>query len=67
MNAVVALNVGRVRTIPEQRVIHSPVQFDPELPDNRAHTDVAGPKESDPEVRRLFVRIATLVLALPPA
>jgi hypothetical protein len=67
MNAVVALNVGRVRTIPEQRVIHSPVQFDPELPDNRAHTDVAGPKESAPEVRRLFVRIATLVLALPPA
>ncbi|HKG24248.1 MAG TPA: hypothetical protein VKB09_01305 [Thermomicrobiales bacterium] len=25
MNAVIALNVGQVRAIPEQRVVHSPV------------------------------------------
>lgn len=65
MNAVVALNVGQVRAIPEQRVVHTPVQDDPVLPDNRAHSDIAGPKETDPEIRRLFVRISTLVLALP--
>jgi hypothetical protein len=65
MNAVIALNAGQVRAIPEQHVVHSPVQHDPVLPDNRAHTDIAGPKEADPEIRRLFVRIASLVIALP--
>lgn len=66
VNAVVALYVGEVRAIPEQHIVHSPVQDDPVLPDNRAHTDIAGPKETDPEIRRLFVRIASLVLSLPP-
>lgn len=63
-NAVVALHAGQVRTIPDQEIRHSPVHNHPELPDNRAHTDVYGPKEQDPEVRRRFQRIARFVLPL---
>lgn len=58
-NAVVALTVGDVRTIPGQRVEHSPTI------DNRAHTDVWGAKSHDPEVRRRYSRIARMVLSLP--
>jgi hypothetical protein len=63
-NAVIALNVGQVRMIPDQVVQHSPVFGHPDLPDNRAHTDILGSKEHDPEVRRRFQRIAIIVLSL---
>lgn len=36
---VLGMNVGAVRAIPHQVVRHTP------LPENRAHTDVLGPKE----------------------
>jgi hypothetical protein len=44
---VVSFSVGAVRSIPWQIVEHSPVFNDPEpndIPNNRAHTDVFGPK-----------------------
>jgi hypothetical protein len=63
-NAVIAMNVGAVRAIPEQSVVHSPIRGYPELPDNRAHTDVFGPKERDPKTRLQFLSVATMVLAL---
>lgn len=63
-NAVIALDVGRVHTIPDQVVIHSPVAGHSDVDDNRAHTDVRGSKEHDPEVRRRFQRIASIVLPL---
>ena len=63
-NAVIAMNVGQIRAIPEQRVQHSPVFGHPELPDNRAHTDVYGPKERDSETRLRFLEVSTIVLPL---
>lgn len=51
-NAVVRMNVGRVRDIPEQRVVHTPDAT------NRAHTDVEGIK--DAEVRVLLRREAVI-------
>lgn len=56
-NAVVEMNVGRIRTIPGQRVEHRP------FPDNRAHTDVLG--EDDEEVRTVLRRFAEIVLPFP--
>ncbi len=53
-NAVVSMNVGRVRAIPGQIVQHAP------LPDNRAHTDVIGKK--DAEARVLFSRCCSMVI-----
>ncbi len=50
-NAVIQMQVGDVRKIPGQQVQHTP------LPDNRAHTDVLGEKDRDPEVRIKFRRI----------
>lgn len=65
-NAVGRFHVAAVREIPEQVVVHSPIQHHPTLPDNRAHTDVAGPKEtSDLDVQDEFSRICDIVLALP--
>jgi len=62
-NAVGQLGVSEVRRIPEQTVIHSPIQFDDFLPDNRAHTDVRGPKEdTDLDVQDQFTRICRIVL-----
>jgi hypothetical protein len=58
-NAVIAMNVGGVRSVPQQMVPHSP------LPTNRAHTDVVGPKRTLPEARIQLGRIARLVIALP--
>lgn len=49
---VVGLRVGAVRKIPQQVVLHSP------LPENRAHTDVRGPKGTD-EVIDGFVAAST--------
>jgi hypothetical protein len=63
LNAVIELAVGIVRAIPEQVVRHAPIQDDPNLPDNRAHTDVAGPKETgDLEIQDTYSRIARLVI-----
>lgn len=47
---VVSLLVRKVRDIPLQCVVHTPVCRDPEdqkNPNNRAHTDVRGPKSKD--------------------
>lgn len=48
--AIVAMNVGDVRDVPAQTVVHSP------QPDNRSHTDVIGDKRL-PEVRVKFGRL----------
>lgn len=61
-NGVIALVVGHVREIPNQRVAHTPIQGRSDIPDNRAHTDVYGPKEDDPEIQALFARRCRLVL-----
>ena len=58
------MNVGQVRAIPGQTVRHSPLFDHPDLPDNRAHSDVLGSRMQNPEVRVLFGRIATIVLRL---
>lgn len=63
-NAVIAMNVGAVRAIPAQRVRHSPIFGAPDLADNRAHTDVHGSKERDPETRIRFLHVAAIVLPL---
>jgi hypothetical protein len=61
-NAVLAMNVGAVRVIPGQTVVHAPIQGEPEIPDNRAHAEVFGPKNI--ETRAYFIEIARLVIAL---
>ena len=61
-NGVIELVVGRVRQIPQQTVEHTPIQGRADVPDNRAHTDVFGPKEEDPEIQVLFSRQSRLVL-----
>lgn len=48
-NGVVALMVSGVRSLYQQEVVHSPWYRDPEVsenPNNRAHTDVTGPKSA---------------------
>jgi hypothetical protein len=67
VNGVVELSVTDVRGIPEQTVVHTPIQNhpDPGIPDNRAHTDVIGPKEEDPEIQRAFARICRIVIQVP--
>jgi hypothetical protein len=52
VTGVVEMTVADVRAIPEQTVEHTPIQNhpDPSILDNRAHTDVFGPKEEDPEI-----------------
>ena len=62
-NAVLALGVGAVRAIPNQIVRHVPVCGDQEVPDNRAHTDVFGPKNAETRLR--YLRIYRIVLTLP--
>lgn len=57
-NAVVVMNVGTVRAIPGQRVVHSP------LLSNRAHTDVQGNKSRDPEVRVKLRRASEIIIPL---
>lgn len=63
LNAVVQLQVGRVREVPGQEVEHTP---DVERR-NRAHTDVFG--EKDEEARTLLRRIAKVVIPFdtPPS
>ena len=54
-NIVVGMNVGVVRSIPEQTVEHTPIEPCPEMPaGNRAHTDVRGNKKRNSEVRVKF-------------
>ena len=61
-NAVIALNVGEVRSIPGQIVEHSPIFNVPSVPNNRSHTDVFGPKNS--AARLKFLRIYRMVVSL---
>ncbi len=56
--AVGKLNAGQVRAIPQQSAVHTPDHEN----DNRAHTDIFGEKENDPEVRVMFGRIYTLAI-----
>lgn len=61
-NGVIEMVAGRVeQEIPGQKVEHTPIQGRENIPDNRAHTDVIGPKEEDPEVQVLFSRTCRLV------
>lgn len=62
-NGVIALNVGEVRSIQDQIVKHSPISNHQSLPNNRSHTDVLGPKNS--EVRLKFRRIYRMIVNLP--
>lgn len=57
-NAVIKMNVGKVRGLPGQRVQHSPSLS------NRAHTDVFGDKRRDPEVRLKLRQMSIVVLAV---
>lgn len=55
-NAIGMFVAGQLRAIPDQTVMHSP------LPDNRAHTDIGGPKETaDLDVQAEFARIVEIV------
>lgn len=58
-NAVLSLNAGDVRKVPNQRVQHTPDT----ARENRAHTDVFGPK--GPEERLLLTRLARMVIPQP--
>ena len=57
-NAVIQLNVGEVRKLPAQTVVHTPDHKN----NNRAHTDVFG--EKHPEVRVKLSRICKIVIPL---
>lgn len=57
--------VGQIRTVPGQSVVHAPVQNDASMRDNRAHCDVIGPDQDDPEVKRLFSRYFAEVIPVP--
>ena len=60
---VVQLRVGHIRTeISSQQIEHDPIQGNPDIPDNLAHTIIIG--EKDEEVRLKFVDIAEW--AIPP-
>lgn len=61
-NAVFSLNVGAVRAIQGQTVEHSLISGDPEIPDNRAHAEVFGPKNTESRVH--FGRIYQVEVAL---
>jgi len=57
-NAVLRMNVGKIREVPTQVVLHAPI------PDNRAHSEVQG--EKTPQVRMLLARLATWEIELAP-
>ncbi|MEX2411974.1 MAG: hypothetical protein WD607_11535 [Candidatus Paceibacterota bacterium] len=54
---ILGMNVGDVRKIPDQVVIHKP------LDDNRSHTDVEGVKETKQRV--LYLEIVNWEITLP--
>jgi hypothetical protein len=56
VNAVAALETGRVRGLPGQLVEHVPIE------DNRAHSSVTG--EKTPKVRLELKRLCSLVIPL---
>lgn len=61
-NIVVQLNVGKVRSVQNQTVIHTPVQPHESPPHgNRAHTDVKGAKKNPPETRLKLRAISQVV------
>jgi hypothetical protein len=71
---VISLLVAAVQSIPLQWVRHSPIFHDPEdpeIPNNRAHTDVIGPKSKyetgdrilSTEIRNRFQEIASWEIA----
>ena len=65
-NAIGRLIVADVRSIPEQVVVHTPIQYHSELPDNRFHTDIQGPKEeTDLDIQDQFASICSIVLSVP--
>jgi hypothetical protein len=67
MNGVGQLLVSEVEDIPGQIVEHTPLQNDPAIPDNRAHTDVKGPKEdTDLDIQDQFSTVCKLILPVPP-
>ncbi|HEY7031692.1 MAG TPA: hypothetical protein VH482_10210 [Thermomicrobiales bacterium] len=63
---VISLNVGMVRRIPYHSVEHDPVFNEPEdplKPNNRAHTNVSGPKSpkepgGDVKIRALYIAVS---------
>ena len=57
-NGIVLLNVGEIRSVPNQIVSHAP------LYDNRAHSHVIG--EKDTEVRLKLLRICRWAINLEP-
>ena len=67
VNGVIEMTVADVRAIPDQVVEHTPIQDhpDPNVRDNRAHADVFGPKEDDPEIQRAFARASRIVITVP--
>jgi hypothetical protein len=64
-NAIIRLNVAKIRKIPGQTVVHTPIQRGDPIcpPGNRAHTDVVG--EKSPEIRTRLSRI-NYELVIPP-
>lgn len=65
-NGVVSMVVGRVRQIPGQTVVHTPIWSPKPEECNQSHTDVYGDKKKDPETRVLFRRLCRIVIPLPP-
>lgn len=61
-NAVFSLHVAAVRAIPAQTVEHTPIFGDPEVPDNRAHAEIFGPKNA--ETRIHYLRIYRVEIGL---
>jgi hypothetical protein len=57
-NAVIQLEIEKVRQLPDQTVVHTPDL----TKQNRAHTDVFG--EKTPEVRIMLKRLAQTVIPL---
>lgn len=62
-NVVFALNVGKVSKIPDQRIQHTPIFGHATEEDNRAHTDVWGPKNTRTRVG--YRKTYRVVLTLP--
>ena len=66
---VISLGVGEVLTIPHQAVSHAPIfnrPENPQDPNNRAHTNVLGPKsKKDPygsvEIRARYIAIVRVI------
>jgi hypothetical protein len=78
LNGVVALPVLAVRHVPLQAVVHNPLfptAVNPGCPNNRAHTDITGPKSPDEarpsdrpvvlEVRARLTEMATWAIDPP--